>query len=154
MDITLVIEIGIALTALLAMLIFLFFSLQKKKKVISSKEKTPVQDLNSLIKIIKNSIHGVDKSGNALKVDVFSLYLSVCDNLTPKMTWEKLTFEVFIERNFIENAFFNIFLLIFFSFLFFPFSSTLLFSTLSLPDALPISSISSLVCNISFLIGP
>jgi Eco57I restriction-modification methylase len=60
-----------------------------------------------LIKIIKNSIHGVDKSGDALKVAVFSLYLSVCDNLTPKMIWEKLTFEDLLERNFIENDFFN-----------------------------------------------
>jgi hypothetical protein len=90
MDITLVIEIGVALTALLAILIFLFFSHIKKRKIVSTKEKAPVQDLNSLIEIIKNKQTSTDDLKNTLdlilrdhgEIHDFNSYLDILYRIT------------------------------------------------------------------------
>ena len=60
-----------------------------------------------LIDIIINSIYGIDKNGEALKVAVFSLYLTVCDCLSPKKIWDDLVFEDLLKENFIEKDFFT-----------------------------------------------
>lgn len=92
MDITLFIEIGTALTVTLAILMFLYFSPMKKKKVASreqkvasTEKKVPVQDLNSLIKIIKNKKTSTDDLKNTLnlilrdhgEIHDFNIYLDI-----------------------------------------------------------------------------
>ena len=90
MDITLVIEIGIALTALLAILMFLYFSSVKKRKAVSTEIKTPVQDLNSLIKIIHNKQTPTKDLQNTLdlilrdhgEIHDFNIYLDILYRMT------------------------------------------------------------------------
>jgi len=90
MDITLVIEIGIALTALLAILMFLYFSSVKKRKVVSTEKKIPVQDLNSLIKIIHNKQTPTKDLQNTLdlilrdhgEIHDFNIYLDILYRMT------------------------------------------------------------------------
>lgn len=61
-----------------------------------------------LTKILSNSIYGVDINDEAVNVAIFSLSLTICDMLTPKVIWEDLKFEDPRKNNFIAMDFFEL----------------------------------------------
>lgn len=73
----------------------------KKKGIV---EKPTVEDLKS---ILKKSIFGVDKNGEAVRIATFSLSLALCDMLTPYQIWHDLKFDNLREENITKNDFFG-----------------------------------------------
>jgi hypothetical protein len=71
-------------------------------------KKSPDID-NVLRDILKESIYGVDKEGEAVKLSQFSLALTICDTLSPDIIWEKLQLDDLIKKgNLIADDFFNV----------------------------------------------
>jgi len=66
--------------------------------------------LETLKKILKNNIHGVDKDNGAILLAVFSLSLALCDELSPIVIWEELKFDDLRIENLRCNDFFDLIL--------------------------------------------
>lgn len=63
--------------------------------------------LDTLKKLLKDNIHGVDIKPEAVRLAIFSLSLVLLDELSPKEIWEKLKFENLKRSgNLFENDFF------------------------------------------------
>ncbi|WXG43015.1 MAG: N-6 DNA methylase [Promethearchaeati archaeon SRVP18_Atabeyarchaeia-1] len=54
---------------------------------------------SELLKILKNSIFGVDLDEKAIRISALSLYLTVCDYLEPKTIWNEVKFERLVGSN-------------------------------------------------------
>ncbi len=68
------------------------------------RRKTGVGDLRSLL---INNVFGVDKDRDAVRVASFSLYLAMCDEIEPKLVWQKrVWFPRLREKSLIESDFF------------------------------------------------
>ncbi|MFA4919411.1 MAG: N-6 DNA methylase [Thermodesulfovibrionales bacterium] len=65
--------------------------------------------LRILKKLLRESIYGVDKSGEAVRLAIFSLSLALCDELSPKVIWEELKFDdLQKEGNLFDKDFFEL----------------------------------------------
>lgn len=58
--------------------------------------------------LLKNNIYGVDENGKAILVAIFSLTLTLCDQLSPKEIWENLKFDNLKQKNLRESDFFTL----------------------------------------------
>lgn len=64
--------------------------------------------LDILKKILKNNIYGVDINKEAIRLTAFSLSLTLCDMLSPKVIWEKLKFDNLFEKNLLDKDYFGL----------------------------------------------
>lgn len=60
-----------------------------------------------LIKLMQDSIFGVDSNEEAVRVTSFSLCLTMCDYLEPRNIWDKLVFPELKNNNLFSNDFFS-----------------------------------------------
>ncbi len=65
-------------------------------------------DVQTLKKILKRSIFGVELDPNAVHLTAFSLSLAVCDALQPAVIWRELKFDPLHESNLLESDFFTL----------------------------------------------
>lgn len=63
-------------------------------------------DKNTLKKILRESIFGVDIKEEAVKIAVFSLSIALCDYLEPTKIWAELRFDDLSEKNLLVKNFF------------------------------------------------
>ena len=66
--------------------------------------------VETLKKILKNSIYGIDLDSSAIDLSAFSLSLAICDALKPKVIWNKLKFDRLRNSNLFEKDFFELLL--------------------------------------------
>lgn len=66
--------------------------------------------VDTLKRILKHSIFGVEVDEYAIHLTSFSMCLAICDALQPKVIWEKLKFDKLRESNLLEADFFNVLL--------------------------------------------
>ena len=71
-------------------------------------KKPGANNLKELKKILENSIFGVDKYKEAVRLTFFSLSLALLDELSPKVIWENLKFDNLLESNLISEDFFKL----------------------------------------------
>lgn len=64
------------------------------------------ENLNELKKLLKESIYGIDISNEAVNLAIFSLSLTLCDILSPKVIWENLRFDN-LSDNVVGSDFFD-----------------------------------------------
>jgi type I restriction-modification system DNA methylase subunit len=67
--------------------------------------KTP--EAETLKKLLKNNIFGVDLDGTAVELTAFSLCLALCDALQPNVIWNELRFDQLKTDNIVEADFFS-----------------------------------------------
>lgn len=67
-------------------------------------------DVNTLKRILKQSIFGVEVDEYAIHLTSFSMCLAICDALQPDVIWEELKFDKLRESNLLEVDFFNVLL--------------------------------------------
>lgn len=72
-----------------------------------AKNKGQNPDVQTLKKILKNQIYGVELDSNSVDLTIFSLALAVCDSLKPNVIWNELRFDPLKERNIFECDFFS-----------------------------------------------
>ncbi len=65
-------------------------------------------DVQTLKRILKRSIYGVELDPNAVHLTAFSLSLAVCDALQPAVIWRELKFDPLHESNLLEADFFTL----------------------------------------------
>jgi len=64
--------------------------------------------IQTLNKILKECIFGVDINEKAIRIAALSLYLTICDYLEPRDIWDNLTFQPLINNNLFSSDFFVI----------------------------------------------
>ncbi len=64
--------------------------------------------MNTLKKILRDSIFGIELDGSAIDLTSFSLALAVCDALKPEVIWNDLTFDRLRQTNLFEGDFFEV----------------------------------------------
>lgn len=64
-------------------------------------------DSNQLIRLMQESIFGVDCNGEAIRIASFSLCLTMCDYLEPRSIWNELEFPELKYNNLFSNDFFS-----------------------------------------------
>jgi type I restriction-modification system DNA methylase subunit len=62
---------------------------------------------SELIRILRESVFGVDKDEKAIRIAALSLYLTLCDYLEPKTIWKEVKFERLIDHNLFVSDFFD-----------------------------------------------
>jgi hypothetical protein len=73
----------------------------------SGKWVTPEKEhLEELKQLLKNNIYGVDYIEEAVDLSIFSLSLTLCDMLSPKVIWENLRFDN-LDNNIVYSDFFK-----------------------------------------------
>ena len=65
-------------------------------------------ELNDLKRILRKNLFGVDKADEAVLVTAFSLCVALCEELDPKVIWEKLRFDDLRAENLQGRDFFEI----------------------------------------------
>jgi hypothetical protein len=65
-------------------------------------------ELKILKEILRNNIFGVDIDKEAVRLTAFSLSLTLCDMLSPKVIWEDLKFDNLFERNLLCSDYFQL----------------------------------------------
>ncbi len=66
--------------------------------------------VQTLKKILKNSIYGIDLDNSAIDLSAFSLSLAICDALKPEVIWGELQFDYLRESNLFQKDFFQLLL--------------------------------------------
>ena len=66
--------------------------------------------VETLKKILKNSIYGIDLDSSAIDLSAFSLSLAICDALKPDVIWKELKFDRLRDANLFEKDFFQLLL--------------------------------------------
>ncbi|MHC4442815.1 MAG: HsdM family class I SAM-dependent methyltransferase [Planctomycetota bacterium] len=66
--------------------------------------------VETLKRILKQSIYGIDLDPSAVDLTAFSLSLAICNALTPDVIWKELKFDRLRELNLFENDFFHLLL--------------------------------------------
>ncbi len=64
-------------------------------------------DLETLKKLLRENIYGVELKKEAADLTVFSLSLALCDELTPLQIWKDLRFDDLHKENILHDDFFN-----------------------------------------------
>jgi len=64
-------------------------------------------DVDTLKRILKQSIFGIEVDRDAIHLTAFSMCLAICDALQPNIIWEELKFDKLRESNLLEADFFN-----------------------------------------------
>lgn len=78
-----------------------------EKHKTSGKWITPEREhLDELKQLLKNNIYGVDSAEEAVDLSIFSLSLTLCDMLSPKVIWENLRFDN-LSNNIVSSDFFK-----------------------------------------------
>ncbi len=72
-----------------------------------SKEENKVFYRNKLVELLKTNIFGIDQDENAINIAIFSLYITLLDNLEPKSV-SGFEFPDLLESNFFISDFFDI----------------------------------------------
>jgi len=67
-------------------------------------------EVDTLKKILKRSIYGIELDKNAIDLTAFSLSLAICDALQPDIIWRDLKFDSLRDKNLFEADFFQILL--------------------------------------------
>jgi hypothetical protein len=67
-------------------------------------------DANTLKKILKGSIYGIELDPSAIDLTSFSLCLAICDALQPDVIWRDLKFDPLRKSNLFEADFFSVLL--------------------------------------------
>jgi hypothetical protein len=65
-------------------------------------------DVDTLKRILKQSIYGVELDSSAVDLTAFSMCLAICDALQPEVIWNELKFDKLRESNIVEADFFSI----------------------------------------------
>ena len=76
-------------------------------KWMHNNNKTSIDD-RQLIKLMQDSIFGVDSNEEAIRVASFSLCLTMCDYLEPRSIWDKLVFPELKNNNLFPYDFFSV----------------------------------------------
>ena len=63
--------------------------------------------INSLLRILRKNIFGVELKQDAAQLAIFSLAVALCDELTPKQIWHELKFEDLSKENILNQDFFD-----------------------------------------------
>ncbi len=63
------------------------------------------EHLDELKQLLKESVFGIDEQGEAVDLSIFSLSLTLCDILSPKVIWENLRFDD-LSGNVVKSDFF------------------------------------------------
>jgi hypothetical protein len=64
-------------------------------------------DVDDLRRLLKSNLFGVDKERHAVRVASFSLYLAMCDEIEPKLIWQKnMSFPRLRDKRLIASDFF------------------------------------------------
>lgn len=84
--------------------IFLVSALKRMiqwKAILKYKETKKVEypDIETIKRIIKNNIFGLDTQEDATLISIFSLSIALCDKLSPMEIWDKLRFDDLNEQN-------------------------------------------------------
>ncbi|MCG7853498.1 MAG: N-6 DNA methylase, partial [Methanosarcinaceae archaeon] len=67
-------------------------------------------DVDTLKRILRENICGIELDPNAIDLTAFSLSLSICDALQPDVIWRDLKFEPLRKSNLFESDFFSVLL--------------------------------------------
>ncbi len=67
-------------------------------------------DVDTLKRILKESIYGIELDPNAVDLTAFSLCMAICDALQPDVIWRDLKFEPLRKSNLFEADFFSVLL--------------------------------------------
>jgi len=67
-------------------------------------------DVDTLKRILKQSIFGVEVDEFAIHLTSFSMCLAICDTLQPKVIWDELKFDKLRKSNLLKADFFNVLL--------------------------------------------
>lgn len=94
--------------------IFLVSALKRmvQWKAILNFEKTKkieYPDVETIKRIIRNNIFGVDIEQEATLITIFSLSIALCDKLTPMQIWDNLRFDDLSQTNIQQDNFFGFF---------------------------------------------
>ena len=88
--------------------IFLVGAFRRLVNVWRSQNNWQRPKVDTLKRILKHSIFGVEVDEYAIHLTSFSMCLAICDALQPKVIWEDLKFDKLRESNLLEADFFNI----------------------------------------------
>ena len=72
------------------------------------KNKWSDPDLETLKKLLRENIYGVELKKEAADLTIFSLSLALCDELTPLQIWKDLKFDDLHKENILHDDFFNV----------------------------------------------
>ncbi len=72
------------------------------------KNKWKNPDLETLKKLLRENIYGVELNKQAADLTIFSLSLALCDELTPLQIWKDLKFDDLHKDNILHDDFFNV----------------------------------------------
>jgi len=67
-------------------------------------------DVDTLKRILKRSIYGIELESSAIDLTAFSMCLAICDALQPDVIWKNLKFDKLRKSNLLEADFFNVLL--------------------------------------------
>jgi hypothetical protein len=90
--------------------VFLVGAFRRLINVWRSKNQWRRPDVNTLKKLLKTKIFGIEIDKNAIDLTAFSLCLAVCDALQPAVIWNELKFDRLRGANLIEDDFFQVLL--------------------------------------------
>jgi len=62
---------------------------------------------SELVKMLAETVFGVDKDEKAIRIAALSLYLTLCDYLDPKTIWKEVKFEPLMDHNLFVSDFFD-----------------------------------------------
>ncbi len=90
--------------------IFLVGAFKKLINVWRSQNNWQLPNVDTLKRILKQSIFGVEVDEYAIHLTSFSMCLAICDALQSDVIWEELKFDKLRESNLLEADFFNVLL--------------------------------------------
>ena len=90
--------------------IFLVGAFKRFINVWRSRNDWQLPDVDTLKRILKQSIFGIEIDSNAIHLTAFSMCLAICDALQPNVIWEDLKFDKLRESNLLEADFFSVLL--------------------------------------------
>jgi len=88
--------------------VFLVGAFKRLINVWCSRNNWQQPDVDTLKKILRNSIYGIDVDADAVDLTAFSLSLAICDVLQPDVIWKDLKFDSLHKSNLIKHDFFHI----------------------------------------------
>jgi hypothetical protein len=87
--------------------VFLVGAFRRLVNIWRSQNKWQRPDVDTLKRILKKSIYGIELDTRAIDLTAFSLSLAICDALQPDVIWRDLKFDYLRNRNLFEADFFS-----------------------------------------------
>ena len=80
--------------------VFLVGAFRRLVNAWRDKHRWQTPDVETLKRILRNQIFGVEWEENAMNLTAFSLAVALCDSLQPNVIWTELRFDRLAERTF------------------------------------------------------